>query len=215
MRCDGRRADIEGDAIGAVGEAGQDRDDVASLAQRHRHGPAAGAQRLLQAASTARSASAPRRPIARRAPPAGGGSRWTDRACPARAPRHSAGARPDRCRSDASRRACARPAGGPGSPAGTSTTRSPQNFRLTAEPPAGRERAALVDIALLDRVPGACVIRRRVDRVLGEMALGHVDLAASADAAPAADGIRDRRRACALRRADSSPRQTRRACPTA
>ena len=61
--------------------------------------------------------------------------------------------------------------------------------RLAAEPPAGRKGAALLDVALLDRAPRAGVSRARIQRVLGEGALGDVDLAAAADPAPAADGI--------------------------
>ena len=62
-------------------------------------------------------------------------------------------------------------------------------FRLTAEPAAGGERAALLRIARLDAAFGRRMIRRRDERMLGEFALGDVDLTAPADAAPAADGI--------------------------
>ena len=63
------------------------------------------------------------------------------------------------------------------------------NFRLTAEPSAVAQRAALVRIALLDRVPACDVVGGGDDLVLGEFAVGDVDLAAAADAASAADGI--------------------------
>ncbi len=63
------------------------------------------------------------------------------------------------------------------------------DLRLTAEPPPRLQRPALVDIALLDRVPGARVIGAGNDGVFGELAFGDVDLTARADAAPAAHGI--------------------------
>ena len=46
---DGGRADVDGDAEGALGEAGEDRHDVAFLAHGGGRFPPAGAQRLLQA----------------------------------------------------------------------------------------------------------------------------------------------------------------------
>ena len=63
------------------------------------------------------------------------------------------------------------------------------DLRLAAEPAAVGQRAALAGVALLDRVPGRDVVGARVDAVLGERALADVDLAAPADAAPAADAI--------------------------
>ena len=48
VRRDRRRADIDGDAVGAIGETRHDRNDVAALAQRDRDLPSARAQRLLQ-----------------------------------------------------------------------------------------------------------------------------------------------------------------------
>ncbi len=63
------------------------------------------------------------------------------------------------------------------------------DLRLAAEPPPWRELSALVDVALFDFVPWRGVIAARFDRVLGELPLGDLDLAAPADAAPAADRI--------------------------
>ncbi len=62
-------------------------------------------------------------------------------------------------------------------------------LRLTSEPAARLQRPALVDIALLDRIPRRRVILRGIERMLGEFALHDLDLAARADAAPAAHGI--------------------------
>ena len=49
VRRDRRRADVDGDAVGALGEARRDRHDVAILAQRRGDFPSASAQRPLQA----------------------------------------------------------------------------------------------------------------------------------------------------------------------
>ena len=114
MGGDGGRADIDRDAEGALGEARHDGDDVAALAQRDGDLPLPRAQRLLKASE--------RREI---------GVRFveipllvqsllqatkiarTARACPARGPRRNRGGRPGRSRSDASPRACGRPADEP------------------------------------------------------------------------------------------------------
>ena len=64
-----------------------------------------------------------------------------------------------------------------------------QDARLAAEPAARRQRAALVDPALLYRAPWRHMIVRGIERVLGEFALGDVDLAAPANAAAAADRV--------------------------
>ena len=64
-----------------------------------------------------------------------------------------------------------------------------QDARLAAESAARRQRAALVDIALLHRAPRRHMIFRGIERVLGEFALGDVDLTAPADAAAAADRV--------------------------
>ena len=119
MRGDRGRADVEGDAERAVGEARHRRATISS-ALAHRDGdlPLARAQRLLQAAqhrqARRRLAEAPLRAAA---PAAAGAGRWRGRACRARRPRRNAAARRDRSRSDGSRRACARPADAPGFPA--------------------------------------------------------------------------------------------------
>ena len=60
---------------------------------------------------------------------------------------------------------------------------------LAAEPAAGFQRPALVDITLLDGVPRRRVIGAGDERVLGELALRDLHLAARAHAAPAADGV--------------------------
>ena len=115
MGRDGGRADVDRDAEGALGEARHDRDDVAALAQRDGDLPLSRAQRLLQADERGeigvRFAKAPlfaqgllQTPkIARRLVHVGLGDldiiEADDR---------------DRSRSDASPRACARPAGEPG-----------------------------------------------------------------------------------------------------
>src|SRR6185312_13238218 len=79
------------------------------------------------------------------------------------------------------------------------------NFCLAAEPPAGRKGAALFGVAALDGSPWADMTGARMDRVLGEIALHDIDLAAAADAPPAADRIeinaklaRRREEACPL-----------------
>ena len=94
----------------------------------------------------------------------------------------------DRSRSRVLRRAFARPAGGPGFRRHVDDEVA-ADLRLAAEPPAGRQRAALVGVAVLDRAPGTRVVGPGVERVLGERALGDVDLAAAADPAAAADEI--------------------------
>ena len=63
------------------------------------------------------------------------------------------------------------------------------DVRLASEPPPGLQLAAQADIALLRRVPGAEMTRRGRDAVFRELAFGNLDLAASADAPPAADRI--------------------------
>ena len=63
------------------------------------------------------------------------------------------------------------------------------DFCLAAKTAAGREGSTLIGVSLFDLVPGARVFGARIDRVLGELPLGDFDLAAPADAAPAADRI--------------------------
>ena len=103
--------------------------------------------------------------------------------------RHSAGGPPGRCRSDAPRRACARPAGGPGSPAAR-RRRDRRRFSPGSRAAVrARTARACRHSALRPRSKGSRESRARVDGVLGEPAFRHLDLAAAADAAPAADRI--------------------------
>src|ERR1700722_16821057 len=64
-----------------------------------------------------------------------------------------------------------------------------EDARLAAESAARRQRAALVDPALLHRAPWRHMIFRGKQRVLGEFALRDIDLTAPADAAAAADRV--------------------------
>ena len=63
------------------------------------------------------------------------------------------------------------------------------NPGLAAKPPAGGERSALRGVAGLDLSRWRHMIGAGMNGVLGEIALGDVDLTAAADAAPAADRI--------------------------
>ncbi len=73
--------------------------------------------------------------------------------------------------------------------AGTSTTTVAADLRLAAEAAAVGKGAALRRVALLDRVPRGDMVGPALDSVLGELALRHLDLAATADAAAAAHRI--------------------------
>jgi hypothetical protein len=63
------------------------------------------------------------------------------------------------------------------------------NPGLATEPPTGRKRSALRGIAGLDRSRRRHVIGAGMNGVLGEIALCDIDLAAAANASPAADRI--------------------------
>ena len=63
------------------------------------------------------------------------------------------------------------------------------NSGLASKPSAGGERSAFRGVAGLDRSRWRHMIGARMNGVLGEIALGDFDLAAAADAAPAADRI--------------------------
>ena len=63
------------------------------------------------------------------------------------------------------------------------------NARLAAEPPAGRQRPMLVDVALFDLAPRGDMVACGDQHVFGEFALGDFDLAASADAASPAHRV--------------------------
>ena len=63
------------------------------------------------------------------------------------------------------------------------------NPGLAAEPSAGGERPALRGVAALDLAPRRHMIRARMNGVLGEIALGDIDLTAAANASSAADRI--------------------------
>ena len=89
------------------------------------------------------------------------------------------------------------------------------NPGLAAEPPAGGERSALLGVAALDLAPWGDMIGARMNRVLGEIAFGDIDLAAAADAAPAADRIEIDAERRARRRGGSRRRRTRPVCRTA
>ena len=87
MRGDRGRADVEGDAVGAVAKAGQDGDDLAPLAQgdgdlasRRRAASSAGPRSTLQVRAGLADA-----PLLAQGLLAGAGNRWRDRACRARA----------------------------------------------------------------------------------------------------------------------------------
>ena len=189
MDRDGGRADVDGDAIGALGEARQDGDDVAALAQRHGCGPAALAKGLLQARE--------RREIGMRIRDAPlFGERLLQAAKVARRVLHVRLAdfdivQPDD-RIDVDRvllGALAHDLAVDLALRRHVDDELAANLGLAAEPPPRRKRSALIGIALLDLAPGARVRGVRGDRVLGEFALGDVDLAAPANAAPAADRI--------------------------
>ena len=63
------------------------------------------------------------------------------------------------------------------------------NPGLAAEPPTGRKRSALRGVAGLDFARWRHMIGARMNGVLGEIALGDVDLTAAANASAAADRI--------------------------
>ncbi len=186
---DGGRADVDRDAIGVHHESRPDRDDLPLVAEGDGHGPAAGThsglhglehgkigggagdapllgQRLLQAPEVARGLAH---------------VRLADRD---RMQTHD-GVDDDRpLLGGLSHDLTVDLALGRHVDGEVATDR-----RLAAEPAPGRERAPLVDEALLDRAPRARVVEPGFEGMLGEVAFGDVDLAAAADTAPAADGI--------------------------
>ena len=103
-------------------------------------------------------------------------------------PRRSTGARRGRSRSGARRPPCARPAGRPGSRAGRRSRGRRSTCAVQPEPPVVGE-AAVGGVRLLDLVDRGEMRGGRGDAVLRVLALGHLDLAAAADAAASADRV--------------------------
>ena len=189
MRGDRRGADVERDPQRAVAEAGKHRDDLAPLAQGDRDLPVAAAQNLLQTAQHGQAclgfADAPLR-----------GQRLLQAPEVARGVVHvglgdldimQANDRIDvyrmRLRALADDLAMHLALGR------HINDEIAQDARLAAESAARRQRAALVDPALLHRAPWRHMIFRGKQRVLGEFTLGDIDLTAPADAAAAADRV--------------------------
>ena len=189
MRGDGRRADVDRDAKGALGETWRDGHDVAALSHRDGDLPLTRAQRLLQASERreigARFGETPllaqsllqAAEIARRLVHVRLGDldivEAHDRVD---LDRMSLGALAHHLPVDLAfrRHVDDEIAANPG---------------LAAEPPAGRKRPALRGIAALDLSPRRHMIGARMNCVLGEIALGDGDLTAAANASPAADRI--------------------------
>jgi hypothetical protein len=141
MHGDGRRADVDGEAVDVLlDEARPEADEVGSVPDGGRHLPGARPQRPLQVReqrqrSRARAAG----PTGPSAPAGGGGNRTRGRPCPARPPRRCAGGRPDRPRWAAGRPPCAPPADAPGCPP---ARRPPRPRRASpGSPGAGPPRA--------------------------------------------------------------------------
>src|SRR5208337_1545971 len=186
---DGGRADVDGDAEGALGEAGIDGDDVAALAHCGGRLPTAGAQYSLQVLE--------RREICGRVDDAPllcerllQAAEVAGRLAQVRLADLDVMQPHDRV--DLDRMLLGALAHH--LPVDLALRRHVDDevaadFRLAAEPPPLRELSALVAVALLDLVPWAGVMGARIDRVFGELPLGDLDLAAPADAAPAADRI--------------------------
>ena len=187
---DGGGADIDRDAEGALGEARHDGHDVAAFAQRNGDLPLPRAQRLLQAERASRDRRAFRcdapllvqsllkaAKIARRLVHV--------RLADLDVIEAHHGVDLDRMRL----RALAHDL-----PMNLAFGRHVDdeiaaNPGLAAEPSAGGERPALRGVAALDLAPRRHMIRARMNGVLGEIALGDVDLTAAANASSAADRI--------------------------
>ncbi len=190
MRGDRGRADVESEPIGALAKARQDRDDFALVAQGDGDLEGAGAQRLLQPAQHAAGS--------RRASPTPHCSRNAVLQAPeiARGVVHVGLAdldivkAHDRIDLDRMRLgALAHDLAMDLAFRGHVDDEIAADPRLTAEAASLAQGPALVGVALLDLVPRRDMVARRGDRVFGELALGDVDLAASANAAPAANRI--------------------------
>ena len=215
MRGDRRGADVERDPQRAVAEAGKHRHDLAPLAQGDRDLPVARSKSLLQTAQHGQArlgfADAPLR-----------GQRLLQAPEVARGVVHvglgdlDIMQANDRIDVDRMRlRALADDLAMHLALGRHINDEIAQDARLAAESAARRQRAALVDPALLHRAPWRHMIFRGKQRVLGEFALRDIDLTAPADAAAAADRVRDRRRVCARPPARWRRRRLRRVCPTA
>ena len=186
---DGGRADVDGDAVGALGEARRDGHDVAALAQRDGDFPVPGAQSLLQPGERRKVGGRVRQApllaksllqtpqIARRLVHVRFGDLDVVEA-------------DDRIDLDRMRlRALADHL-----PVDLAFGRHVDdeiaaNPGLASEPPASWKRPAFRGVAGLDRSRRRHMIGARMNGVLGEIALGDFDLAAAADAPPAADRI--------------------------
>ena len=183
------RADVDRDAVGALGEAGHDRNDVAALAQRGGDFPSPGAQRFLQGGERGEIGGRPgEAPLL--------AERLLQAAKIARGLVHvrfgdlDVVKAHDRIDLDRMRLGAL----AHDLPVDLAFGRNVDDEiaaypGLAPEPPAGGESAALVGIAALDLAPRRDMSGARADRMLGELALGDVDLAAAANTPPAADRI--------------------------
>ncbi len=189
MGGDGGRADIDRDAEGALDEARRNRHNVAALAQRDGDFPVPRAQRLLQAAEhgevgaclvdaplLAHSLLKPAKIARRLVHVRLGDLDVTEADDRIDCDRMGLGALADDLPVDLAfgRHVDDEIAANPG---------------LASEPSAGGERPAFRGVAVLDRSRWRHMTGARMNGVLGEIALRDFDLAAAADAAPAADRI--------------------------
>ena len=189
MGGDGGRADIDGDAEHPVDKARPQADDLAAGADGDRHLPGAGAKRLLEDGEHGKpGAGADDLPLV--------GERHGEAAKIARRIVHVGLGHLDIVkaddgieRDDPRVSVLADDLTMDLAFLGDVDDRVAEDLRLAAEPPPEAKRAALLDIALLDPVPAGQVIGRRRYAVLGELALGNLDLAASANSPSAADRI--------------------------
>ena len=207
MRGDGGRADVDGDPVDLLAQAGPD-------ARRCRVRRARPPSPAIGPGAASAAGSASTREIGVRAgeAPLLGERRLqaaeiatTGRPCRARAPRRSAAARPDRWRCRGPRPLCAPPGDGPGCPPGTSITTSPHSCAWQPSRRPGCEGAALRRIARLDGVPAGEVAGARRDAVLGEVAFRRRGPGSARRCRARRRPNRGRRRACAPPRARSCP----------
>ena len=183
------RTNVDGDAVGPLGEARHDGDDVASLAHRRGDFPLPRAQRLLQAGERGEigfgSGKAPLR--AQRLLQA---AKVARRLVHVRLGDLDVIEADDRIDLDRMRLGALAHNLAMDLALGRDVDDEiAANPGLATKPPAGDKRAALFGVAALDPGPWGHMIGARMNRVLGEIAFGDIDLAAAADAPPAAYGI--------------------------